>query len=93
MTSVMHIRRRRDGSITVQGGDADGRHVFSARWIQQNIESGIAEVTLKIGDKVFKVEGFDVDRESQTVALTSWKVAPAEDSAPKRAAKKEEVEE
>lgn len=77
MTTVMHVRRRRDGTITVQGGGEDGRHSFSARWVQQNIDAGIATVTLKIGDQEFTVEGFDVDPNSDTVALTSWKVAPA----------------
>jgi len=55
------IRKRRDGSVVVDGGLPD-RHVFSARWIAREL-GHLCRVTVTLttseGEQLYELEGFE----------------------------------
>lgn len=76
------LRRNRDGGVRVEGGHAPDPHTFSARFIEREIESGLAsvQVTLNVegGPVVYELVGFEpfedaVDAEGkQKLNFTAW---------------------
>jgi hypothetical protein len=94
VSSSLVMRRKRDGSVHVQGG-LDGfpdEHEFSARWVARELASGLAQVHLTVntahGQMVYEFAGFaelDVtdDEGNPKLNFTGWRcrrVVPTEAS-------------
>jgi hypothetical protein len=88
VSSSLVMRRRRDGSVTVQGGlDAfPDEHEFSARWIARELASGLAQVRVAVntahGQVVYEFTGFselDVtdDEGNPKLNFTGWRCRKA----------------
>lgn len=61
MGSSLIIRKRRDGTTTIQG-DLPVDHVFSARWIEREL-GDLVDVTITVKadgvEQAYRLEGFE----------------------------------
>lgn len=61
MSSSLQIRKKRDGTVAIQG-DLPDEHTFSSRWIAREL-GGLVTVKLTVhttdGDEEYDLEGFD----------------------------------
>ena len=68
------VTKNKDGSVEM---DVPDEHVFSARWLEREIESGLVEVFIRLNANdeatLYKMEGFAVDDEDESKTnLTGW---------------------
>jgi hypothetical protein len=62
VAKALVVRKRRDGSTTIEG-DPPVEHGFSARWIARQIQEGLVTVTIAVntsdGPVAYELTGFE----------------------------------
>lgn len=75
------LRRGRSGRVRGEGGQPPNPHTLSARFIQREIESGLARVQVVLdvegGPLVYELTGFEAHEDGKP-NFTGWKVRLAE---------------